>query len=102
MRIDTEPSTIETSVTASSISVNPARTYTIAHDNEDAAHALDRSTIYLGFNAAAPDGTVGINKFKLLAGRAVDIGPGVEVVQYKSAGGAPTFAIAPGIRTQDR
>lgn len=94
MHINNEPSTVGTSNSETSLSLDPTRMYTLAHDREDASHAADANTIYLGFAGVAADGANGLNKFKLLDGRVLEIGPGVNIVRYKSAGGAPTMSIA--------
>jgi hypothetical protein len=82
----------------STITLNPQRTYTLAHDGETNAGVTDTATIYL-----ANDATVvrteaeGANKAKLLFGRELVVGPGITTLHFGTEAGTPTFTVIPGI-----
>lgn len=81
---------------AASVALDARREYTFAHDGEDANGDSDVNTIYLATAAeATATAAEGLDKFKLLAGRSVVIGPGVGTCHFKVAAGAPTMSVAP-------
>jgi hypothetical protein len=99
MHINNELATIATSTNGDCVTVEKDRSYTVAHDRENSSHAPDTNTVYLALDDEDPDGDVGLNKFKLLSGRTVEICPGHSKIHFKSASGAPTISIAPSNRT---
>jgi hypothetical protein len=86
--------TIATSTTQTTLALDPSRDYTIIHNSKNAARADDINDIFLAINESSADGAVGEDKYLLSAGRAAVIGPGISILKYKSAAGAPTFGIA--------
>lgn len=96
------PVVLEATTTEDDIILNADRTYRLFHDGEDTSGTGATDTIYLKFDAAGVDNdeSEGDNKFKLMDGREVVIGPGVARLyfQVKSSGGSPTFSIMPGLR----
>jgi hypothetical protein len=101
-----EPTTIDgglhliaAAATAKSITLNPDREYTIAHNGVDVSANAVTNTIFLGIDAAPAAATYAAdeNKFALLDGRAVVIGPGVKTLYFIGYdSGIPTFSIAAG------
>ncbi len=96
-RIDGELAVLVAGTTEKSVALNVKREYTLAHDSEDAAGDAATNTIYLATDdgSTVADATAGKNKFKLLAGRSVVIGPDVSAIKFRTAAGAPTFSVSP-------
>lgn len=78
------------------VTLDPRREYTLAHDGENVSGSEDTNTVYLAIGAAATaTAAEGANKFKLKNGRAVVVGPGADVLHFKTAAGAPTLSVSP-------
>lgn len=94
-----KPAVLAASTEEQTITLEEDREYTLAHDGEDATGAEDTHTIYLSFGGAVDaDAGEGADKAKLKDGRVFLIGPGISILKFKCAAGAPTFSIAPGRR----
>lgn len=92
------PAVLVASTSEQSVMLETNREYTLAHDGENASGVADTATIYLAFQSASvdADASEGASKFKLLGGRSVVLGPGLDTVKFKVAAGAPTFSVSPG------
>ncbi len=95
--IGSQLAVVAASTAEQSVKLDPAREYSLAHDGQDAQGYEDTATIYLATDAGSvvPNAAEGLNKFKLLAGRAVVVGPHVSVLKFRTAAGAPTFSVSP-------
>jgi len=81
-----------------SITLNPQRTYTLAHDGEQNDGTTDTNTIYLANNATVVRTEAeGANKAKLLFGRELVVGPGITTLHFGTEAGTPTFTVIPGL-----
>ena len=88
---------LEAATTERSVALNRYREYTLRHDGEDATGSPNSSTVYLALNQApSPDAAAGEDRFKLLAGSVVVIGPGVTTLRFRTASGAPTISVSAG------
>lgn len=91
------PAVIVTGVVEVLLTLDPRREYTIAHDGETNGGVADSNNVYLatatGVTASSAEGA---NKAKLLPGRTIVVGPGVDTLALKTAAGAPTVTVVPG------
>jgi hypothetical protein len=96
---DANMAVLVTAASDGTVTLNPQRTYTVAHDGErNDGSTTDTSTIYLANDAVADrDGSEGANKAKLLFGRELVIGPGITTLHFGTEAGTPTLTIVPGI-----
>lgn len=86
--------TLAASAEVQTLNLNSLRQYMVAHDNEDVLGAGDLGTIIISTIASIDaDSSAGANRAKLLAGRALPIGPGVSSLSYVALSGAPTFLV---------
>lgn len=86
-----------------SITLDPQREYSLGHNGVDSAGSADTNTIFLSLGSAVVASyAAGEDKFPLLSGSSVIVGPGVSVIRFKTASGAPTFRIAAGARLSQR
>lgn len=95
--IDGGLAVLEAATTERVVTLNRLREYTLRHDGEDTTGAADTNTVYLAINGSPPpDSAGGLDRFKLLNGSVVVIGPDVSSLRYKATSGAPTISISAG------
>ncbi len=103
-KVDLYPAVLAASTTMAFVELNPDREYTLLHEEETVAGVADSNTIYFtttpkvtDADAVVADATAGDNKMKLQSGRALVFGPKFYGLQFKTAAGAPTFTLLPGM-----
>lgn len=87
-----------------SLVINPDRAYTVAHDGLDIANVVDVNQIIictsgnpLSWANVNTSATI-VKQMKLTSGKAVAVGPGVNVLTWIGTAGQPTFTVIPSER----
>ncbi|MBK8271258.1 MAG: hypothetical protein IPK83_24240 [Planctomycetes bacterium] len=100
------PALIEATTTQGEIEISSAHFHELIHHSVDAAGSAATTPIYFAFGAAGgvpptvvASDAAGSNKLRLASGGRITIKPGVSLIGFKTASGAPMFSIVPLTRT---
>ena len=99
---DNYPAVLEVVNTATrSVTLNSQRSYFLRHLSVDTGGNATTDTIYLAFAAADVDAdkSEGADKFALVSGGEVVIGPGVSSLKFETEANDPTMTIMPNRKT---
>lgn len=94
--ISNKPAVLKATTSLQSVDLDGNREYSLGHDGEDDTGGSDENTIYLGFDTVGTaNETEGSDKAKLISGRSIVIGPGVDKLYFQTETGTPTFTVVP-------
>ncbi len=99
--IDDKPSVVKTSAAEQVVALVCDREYTVAHLGLDDAGNADTALVFCAFEGiVSPDLMPDADKLVLRSPTAVTIGPGVNQLRVRAAGGTPLLQIIPGAKRQ--
>jgi hypothetical protein len=99
--IDDKPSLVKTSGAEQAIALSSDREYSVAHLGLDDAGNSDTALVFCAVEGiVSPDLMPDGDKLVLRSPTSVTIGPGVNQLRFRAAGGTPLLQIIPGAKRQ--